>query len=112
MLSVHAGGPATEGGHLPLAELARIVGGLQLTLERVALALTGSFFARGRRPRDIVEAVRLDFAGFRAGSVIIDVIRPGRAGADELLAESLRVLEAGCEAVRLGTQLPQYFTPH
>lgn len=112
MLSVHAEGPAAEGGHLPLAELARIVGGLQLTLERVALALTGSYFARGRRPREIVEAVRLDFAGFRAGSVVIDVIRPGGAEADELLSESLRVLEDGCEAVRLHRQLPALFTPH
>jgi hypothetical protein len=112
MLSVHAEGPATEGGHLPLAELARIVGGLQLTLERVALALTGSYSARGRRPREIVEAVRLDFAGFRAGSVIIDVIRSGGAQADELLSESLRVLEDGCEAVRLHQELPALFTPH
>jgi hypothetical protein len=116
LLSVHAEGPATEDGHLPLAELARIAGGLQLTLERIALALTGSYFARGRRPREIVEAVRLDFAGFRDGSVIIDTIRPGRGGtpadASDLLTESIRVLEAGVDAVRRHEQLPAYFTPH
>jgi hypothetical protein len=95
---------------MPLAELARITGGLQLTLERVALALTGSS-ARGRRPRDIVEAVRLDVAGFRSGSVVIDVFRAGDDDA-ELLDESFRVLEGGCTALRMGQDLPPSFTPH
>lgn len=38
-LTVHAEGPAVEGGQIPLAELARIVSGLQVTLERLALSL-------------------------------------------------------------------------
>jgi hypothetical protein len=110
LLRVHAEGPAAEEGRLPLAELARIAAGLQLTLERVALALTGKD-PRGRRPRDIVEAVRLDFVGFGRGSVILDVARPGHSEADELLAESLQVLEQGVAAVQQGGALPALFTP-
>ena len=67
LLSVHAEGPVAHGGRLPLAELARIAAGLQVTLERLALALAGTFVVRGRRPRDVVDAVRLDLVGFRAG---------------------------------------------
>ncbi|HUN35608.1 MAG TPA: hypothetical protein VMU95_26720 [Trebonia sp.] len=116
LLSVHAEGPAADGGRLPLAEIARIAAGLQVTLERVALALTGTYVARGRRPRDVVEAVRLDLAGFRAGSAIIDVIRADRPEAaevegDSLLADSLRALEDGITAIRKGGDLPPYFTP-
>lgn len=50
LLSVHAEGPVADGGRLPLTELARITAGLQVTLERLALALTGTFVARGRPP--------------------------------------------------------------
>jgi hypothetical protein len=116
LLSVHAEGPAADGGRLPLAEIARIAAGLQVTLERLALALTGTYVARGRRPRDVVEAVRLDLVGFRAGSAIIDVIRSDRpeaaeAEGDSLLADSLRALEDGITAIRKGGHLPSYFTP-
>jgi hypothetical protein len=111
-LTVHAEGPAAQGGHIPLAELARIVGGLQVTLERLALSLeTGTYAARGPRPREVVEAVRLDFAGFRPGSVIIDITRPGEAGADGLLERSLQALEDGIAGIRTGDHLPSYFTP-
>ncbi len=116
LLTVRAEGPAADGGRLPLAELARIAAGLQLTLERIALALTGTYVARGRRPREVVEAVRLDLAGFRTGSVIIDIIRSGQAEAskeenDSLLSESLRALEDGVAGIRSGEHLPAYFTP-
>lgn len=116
LLSVHAEGPAADGGRLPLAEIARIAAGLQVTLERLALALTGTYVARGRRPRDVVEAVRLDLAGFRRGSAIIDVIRSSQTEetaqeGDSLLAESLRALEDGITAIRNGGDLPSYFTP-
>ena len=116
LLSVHAEGPATDGGRLPLAEIARIAAGLQVTLERLALALSGTYVARGRRPREVVEAVRLDLVGFRQGSAVIDVIRSGQPEeaaqeGDSLLAESLRALEDGITAVRNGGHLPPYFTP-
>jgi hypothetical protein len=116
LLSVRAEGPAADGGRLPLAEIARIAAGLQVTLERLALALTGTYVARGRRPRDVVEAVRLDLAGFRAGSAIIDVIRADRpetaeVEGDSLLADSLRALEDGITAIRKGDHPPSYFTP-
>jgi hypothetical protein len=110
LLSVRAEGPATEGGRLPLAELARIVGGLQMTLERLALALTGSSVTRGRRPREVVEAVRLDFAGFRPGSAILD-LTPSSQGLDDLLVASLDALQEGVSSVSRGIKvLPQYFT--
>jgi hypothetical protein len=116
LLTVHAEGPAADGGRLPLAELARIAAGLQVTLERIALALTGTYVARGRRPREVVEAVRLDLAGFRAGSAIIDVVRSAQPEAfreenDSLLSESLRALEDGVAGIRSGEHLPPYFTP-
>jgi hypothetical protein len=114
LLSVHAEGPAADGGRLPLAEVARIAAGLQVTLERLALALTGTYVARGRRPRDVVEAVRLDLSAFRAGSAIIDVIRSNTTEVtegDSLLADSLRALEDGITAIRRGHHLPSYFTP-
>lgn len=111
-LTVQAEGPAVDGGQIPLAELARIVGGLQVTLERLALSLeTGTFTARGPRPREVVEAVRLDFAGFRSGSVIIDITRTGEVEADGLLERSLRALEDGIAGIRTGARLPAYFTP-
>ncbi len=111
-LTVHAEGPAVDGGRIPLAELARIVGGLQVTLERLALSLeTGAYTSRGPRPREVVEAVRLDFAGFRAGSVIIDITRPGQVEPDQLLERSLRALEDGIAGIRAGKHLPPYFTP-
>ncbi len=116
LLSVHAEGPAADGGRLPLAEIARIAAGLQVTLERLALALTGTYAPRGRRPRDVVEAVRLDVIGFRAGSAIIDVIRSNQPQqamfeTDSLLPDSLRALEDGITAIRQGGRLPSYFTP-
>jgi len=111
-LTVHAEGPAAEGGQIPLAELARIVGGLQVTLERLALSLeTGTYAARGPRPREVVEAMRLDFAGFRPGSVIIDITRPGEVETDGLLARSLQALEDGIAVIRTGGRLPSCFTP-
>ena len=116
LLSVRAEGPAADGGRLPLAELARISAGLQVTLERLALALAGTFVARGRRPRDVVEAVRLDLVGFRAGSAIIDVIRSDQPQqvmfeSDSLLADSLQAFEDGIIAIRQDGHLPPYFTP-
>jgi hypothetical protein len=111
-MSVRISGPAAEGGRLPLAELARIAGSLQMTLERLALASIGTSIRSGRRPRDIVEAVRLDFTGFREGSAILDMTRPLQAeSANGLLEDSLGMLEEGVKTVRNGGRLPGYFTP-
>jgi hypothetical protein len=116
VLTVHAEGPAADGGRLPLSELARIAAGLQVTLERLALALNGTYVARGRRPREVVEAVRLDLAGFRQGSAVIDIIRSAQSessemASDSLLRDSLQALEDGVTSVRSGNQLPSSFTP-
>ncbi|MER7211176.1 hypothetical protein [Streptosporangium sp. NPDC000239] len=110
-MSVRISGPASEDGRLPLAELARIAGGLQMTLERLALTGLGTSIRPGRRPRDVVEAVRLDFTGFRRGSAILDVTRPPQAETNDLLQQSLRMLDEGIEHVRQGRGLPSHFTP-
>lgn len=112
-LTLYATGPATEGGRLPLAELARLASGLQATLEQLALAITGRSPRPGRRPADIVEAVRLDFVGFRAGSALLDIARTGQLYHDDgLLEQSLAALEAGTQKLRESpNERPQYFTP-
>jgi hypothetical protein len=111
-MSVRASGPAAEGGRLPLAELARIAGSLQMTLERLALAWIGSSIKPGRRPRDVVDAVRLDFVGFREGSAILDITRPAQTELNnDLLQESLHMLDEGVAQLREGGRLPSYFTP-
>jgi hypothetical protein len=117
LMSIHAEGPATTGGRMPLAELARIAAGVQVTLERLALALNGTFVAKGRRPRDVVDAVRLDFTGFRSGSAILDIARAAPAqetlpGTDDdsLLTDSLDAFEYGITGIRSGESLPPYFT--
>jgi len=64
----------------------------------------------------VVEAVRLDLAGFRSGSAIIDIVRPPQpdpaSGPDDtLLSDSLNALEDGIARLRSGSPLPVYFTP-
>lgn len=113
-LEITAFGPATTGGRLPLSELARIAGEFQSTLERIALGRSGSSPQGGRRPKDVVEAVRLEIRGFRVGSAILDV---DRATAEtlfdhELLAQSLQDLHAGSDAIAKGAPdlLPESFS--
>ncbi|ADG86748.1 hypothetical protein [Thermobispora bispora] len=110
-MTVSVSGPVTEGGRLPLAELARIASGLQMTLERLALASTGTSIKPGRRPRDVVDAVRLDFTGFHEGSAVLEVSRPQEEAMNDLLRESLRMLGEGIEFLRQGHPLPAYLTP-
>ncbi|WIM94155.1 hypothetical protein ACTOB_006156 [Actinoplanes oblitus] len=111
-LVVRAVGPATEGGRLPLSELARLAGGLQASLERIALSLSGNTSRPGRRPREIVDAVRLDFVGFASGSAVLHISRTGQHGLDDLLSTSLDVLEAGVGSLhRDPSTLPPHFTP-
>ena len=112
-LVIRAVGPATEGGRLPLSEVARLAGGLQASLERIALSISGGATKPGRRPREIVDAVRLDFIGFRPGSAILDVARTGQLSfTEDLLSLSLDALQSGIESlVREPNMLPQHFTP-
>lgn len=111
--TLRALGPATEGGRLPLAELARLVGGLQAALEILALSIAGKTPRAGRRPRDIVNAVKLDFVGFHAGSAVLNIARTGQLALDGgLLDQSLRALEDGIPQLQERPQaLPQFFTP-
>lgn len=111
-LAIRAIGPATDGGRLPLSELARLAGGLQASLERIALSISGAAAKPGRRPREIVDAVRLDFVGFRRGSAVLNVARTGQQSLDNLLNASLDVLEEGVnELLRDPQTLPPHFTP-
>jgi len=69
-------GPVAEDGRIAVSELVRILGELQSELERVALVLTGEKTSgRGRRPKDVVDAVRLDLVAIRAGSASL-VLEP------------------------------------
>jgi hypothetical protein len=112
-LVVRASGPATDGGRLPLSELARLAGGLQASLERIALSLSGGTTGPGRRPREIVDAVRLDFVGFHAGSAVIHVARTGQISlTEDLLGQSLDAMQNGIESLlREPNALPPHFTP-
>lgn len=111
-MSVRVSGPLADGARLPLAELARIVGSLQMTLERLALARSGSSIKPGRRPRDVVDAVRLDFTGFQEGSAVLEVARPPQTeSSNDLLEVALRMLDEGVERIRQGQRLPDHFTP-
>jgi hypothetical protein len=60
LLTIRASGPGTTGGRLPLAELARIAGEFQATVERIALGLSGLTPVAGPRPRRVVEAVGME----------------------------------------------------
>jgi len=106
-------GPITEGGRLPLSELARLASGLQASLERVALSIYGLDLRPGRRPREIVDAVRLDFVGFDVGSAVLKIARPRRPiSTDDLLESSLSALDNGLASLRLSPQeVPRFFSP-
>jgi hypothetical protein len=111
-LVIRAIGPATEGGRLALSELARLAGGLQASLERIALSISGAAARPGRRPREIVDAVRLDFVGFQAGSAVLNIARTGQLSLDDLLNSSLDVLEEGVNGIlRDPLTPPPHFTP-
>lgn len=109
-LTLRAVGPATEGGRLPLAELSRLASGLQAALELLALGIAGKAAGPGRRPREIVDAVRLDFVGFRAGSAVLDIARTGQLSLDGgLLEQALSALEEGTNSLR---ERPDVLPPH
>lgn len=112
-LTLRAVGPATDGGRLPLAELSRLASGLQAALELLALGIAGKAAGPGRRPREIVDAVRLDFVGFRAGSAVLDIARTGQLYLDDgLLEQALSALEEGTNSLRERPDvLPPHFNP-
>jgi hypothetical protein len=87
-LTVRAVGPATDAGRISLSELARIVSGLQATLERVGFSIVIGRRRVGRLPREIAEAVRLDFVGFQEGSAVLELQRPSQDTTDDLLSDS------------------------
>jgi hypothetical protein len=109
-LTITARGPAAQ-GRLPLAEVARLCGEFQATLERIALTLHGATSITGRRPREVVDAVRVEFTGFREGSAVLDLELPAAPDGGALVEEALAVLAAGVTAVRAGAPLPEAFTP-
>jgi hypothetical protein len=106
-------GPAAEGGRLALAELARLAGEFQATLERIALALLGTETTAGRRPRDVAQAVRLDLVGLRAGSAILEM-QPAENAifGHDLLTNSVDTLMGGIDAIAArSNDAPPAFTP-
>jgi hypothetical protein len=112
-LTITAIGPATANGRISLSELARIASGFQATLERIAFSIVGGRRRPGRRPQEIANAVRFDFAGFRTGSAVLDLRRPTGGGADDLLSESFDALVNGVSGLngRTDHTPPPHFTP-
>lgn len=99
-LTIRAAGPAVEEGRLALTEVARISGELQATLERIAMALLGSETVSGRRPQDIVNAVRLELTDFASGSAILEVSPPsGAMIMHDLLGKSVGLLMEAIESI-------------
>lgn len=92
-------GPLAEGGRIVVSELVRILGELQSELERVALVLRGEMAAgRGRRPKDVVDAVRLDLVAIHQGSAMLELESHASQLPlipDDTLTESLRALVDG-----------------
>jgi hypothetical protein len=114
VLTIRAIGPATSDGRLALSELARIASALQTTLERIGFSiLMGRPHRMGRLPRQVAESVRLDLAGFREGSAILEVERSaGTNSTDDLLSDAFRVLAKGIRELQAdNTRLPSHFTP-
>lgn len=92
-------GPLAEDGRIVVSELVRILGELQGELERVALVLSGDrSSARGRRPKDVVDAVRLDLVAIHEGSATLE-LEPHDPQltliSDNTLTESFRALAEG-----------------
>lgn len=112
VLSIKTSGPATHGGRISLSELARIAAGFQTTLERIAYSILIGYKRPGRFPKEIADAVRIDFVGFREGSAILDLKRPDVETLDDLLGDSFGALVSGLDALqRNPSELPLHFNP-
>lgn len=111
-LSIRASGPATQDGRLSLSELARIASGFQATLERIAYSIVVGHKRPGRFPREIADAVRMDFVGFRRGSAVLDLQRPENEVFDDLLTDSFNMLVSGLGSLRQDPlSVPEFFNP-
>ncbi|WP_250281003.1 MULTISPECIES: hypothetical protein [unclassified Frankia] len=111
LLTIRASGSATTGGRLPLAELARLAGEFQATVERIALGLRGLSPVAGRRPKHVVEAVGMEVRALTSGSAVLTVGRITQPMlGDDLLIDSLETLEAGLDAIANGRPTPEVFT--
>ncbi|MGO1054599.1 hypothetical protein [Crossiella sp. CA198] len=112
-ITLRAVGPTAQGGRLPLAEMARIAGEFQATMERIAHVILGASGGAGRRPREVVDAVRLELTGFKTGSTVLEISAPADVIFDHgLLERSLDAFFAGVEQVSRGiSESPSEFTP-
>jgi hypothetical protein len=122
LLTLRVDGPATAAGRLPLAEVGRIAGQFQHTVERIALGLAGLTPIAGPRPRPVVGPVRLELRAVTSDPVTLVI---GRVTADEgLLAgmigpdsrhdpllAALAALEVGFAAVAAGLRPAPEFGP-
>lgn len=112
-LSIRAVGASADDGTLSLAELARIAGGIQAALDRLALSLAGRTVRPGRRSAEAVAAVQLSITALRSGSVVLDLARTGQESidGDSLLDRTLGALGSGVSSIaRVPTVMPDYFT--
>lgn len=112
-LSIRAVGPSADDGTLSLAELARIAGGIQAALDRIAIAMGGRTVGPGPRSAERVGAVQLAIAGLRKGSVTLAVIPTGQAtiDGDHILDDALDTLGLGVHRiVHDPANLPEHFT--
>lgn len=108
-LAIKADGPATRGGRISLSELARISSGFQATLERIAYSIMIGYKRPGRFPREVADAVRMDFVGFSAGSAVLNLDRPQPDTSDDLLSESFDALVSGLGRLQ---EHPNELPPH
>jgi len=109
-LTIRVSGPATTGLRLPLADVARITGEFQAALERLALVALGVGPRTGRRPREVVDAVRLELIGLVDGSAILTLDRSTEPSLDNLLEEALTELETGVNLIARGEPPPATFS--
>lgn len=112
-LRIHAVGPIAEGGSLPLAELARIAGGVQSSLDRLALTLQGRLLRPGRRNHEAVGAVQLAITALEGGSVTLRLAPTGQGliDGDRVLDDALQTLGNGVRSItRNPGALPENFT--
>lgn len=112
-LSIHAVGASVDDGALSLAELARIAGGIQAALDRIAIAMGGRTVRPGPRSAELVGAVQLAITGLRSGSVTLDLARTGQAtiDGDRILDDALDALGDGVRRISTNTPvMPDHFT--